>query len=182
MALPRRLELRTVGGRVRLVQRPAAGIERIVDPTTLRWTDVDLAGERPLPAGADRTALDIRARIDVGTADDVGLTVFADANHRTVIGYDAVTGRLYVDRTTGGSEPVGHGFPGRHEAPLVTTDGILDLRIVLDKTSVEVFGGDGEAVITDQVFPPPGADGSSVFAHGGTARLLSLEVRPLEPS
>ncbi|MFF7788138.1 GH32 C-terminal domain-containing protein [Streptomyces sp. NPDC007991] len=45
------------------------------------------------------------------------------------------------------------------------------MRILVDWSAVEVFGGNGEPVITDQVFPAPSSTGAEVFAEGGTATL-----------
>jgi fructan beta-fructosidase len=47
----------------------------------------------------------------------------------------------------------------------------VKLRILLDWSSVEVFGGSGEAVITDQIFPDPAAQGVQVFAENGSVKL-----------
>lgn len=183
MALPRRLELRTVGGQVRLTQEPVHQFSRLSGPPVLRWADQELpAGVRPLPDRARGDALEIRARFDVGTARRVGLHLRTGGGRRTEVGYDADTARAYVDRTDSGDVPVAQAFPGRHDAPLQAPDGKVVLRIVLDRSSVEVFAGHGEAVITDLIFPDPGADGLSLFAAGGTARLESLEVSPLTGS
>jgi sucrose-6-phosphate hydrolase SacC (GH32 family) len=52
----------------------------------------------------------------------------------------------------------------------------LPLRILVDRGSVTVFAGDGEAVLTDQVFPTAGADGVSLFSMDGDARARDLNV------
>jgi levanase len=62
-------------------------------------------------------------------------------------------------------------FPGIQTAPLKAENGKVKLRILVDWSSVEVFGGSGEAVITDQIFPDPSSTGVEVFAEGGTATL-----------
>ena len=53
------------------------------------------------------------------------------------------------------------------------------LRIIVDACSVEVFSGDGLAVITELVFPAPGATGVRLASRGGPARLLSFQAWPL---
>jgi fructan beta-fructosidase len=57
--------------------------------------------------------------------------------------------------------------------------GTVRIRILLDWSSVEVFGGAGEAVITDLIFPDPGSEGVELVAEGGTARLEKLTLRHL---
>ena len=52
----------------------------------------------------------------------------------------------------------------------------MRLEVVVDETSVEVFVGDGEVVLTDQVFPDPASTGLAVFAEGGEAYVRHLAV------
>ena len=49
-------------------------------------------------------------------------------------------------------------FSGGAAATVALTDGKLPLRIVVDGSSVEVFAGDGKAVISSLVFPAAGDD------------------------
>lgn len=52
----------------------------------------------------------------------------------------------------------------------------MKLRILLDWSSVEVFGGSGEAVITDQIFPDPASQGVQVFAENGSVKLERAHI------
>jgi len=52
----------------------------------------------------------------------------------------------------------------------------------VDASSVEVFGNNGECVITDLVFPKSTSDQVEVFAKGGECELLSLKVWPIADS
>ena len=107
--------------------------------------------------------------------------MLGDGNASTVIGYDATTGKVFVDRTNSGNTAFHPAFASIEDAP-VTLDkkGNVTLRIYLDRSSVEVFAQDGLRTITDQVFPNAGADKMALFAEGGTAQLKSLTVTPLE--
>lgn len=89
----------------------------------------------------------------------------------TVIGYDTTTQELYVDRTRSGAVDFNSSFPGVQRAPLKAENGKVKLRILVDWSSVEVFGGNGEAAITDQIFPDPASQGVEVFAENGSAKL-----------
>ena len=52
----------------------------------------------------------------------------------------------------------------------------LDLRVVVDTCSVEVFADSGRVVLTNQVFPAPGATGLRVYAAGDEALLRELRL------
>jgi sucrose-6-phosphate hydrolase SacC (GH32 family) len=44
-------------------------------------------------------------------------------------------------------------YPGRHAGAARWIDGRINLRVVFDRTTIEVFADDGELVISDRVFP-----------------------------
>ncbi|MEU1180133.1 GH32 C-terminal domain-containing protein [Streptomyces sp. NPDC005820] len=181
-SIPREMALRTVDGRIQLTSQPVksvaslrTGKELTVSGTTLTSASRSLAG--PL---ADGKALDIEATFTPGSAERFGLKVRTGADGReTVIGYDTTTQELYVDRTHSGAVGFSSAFPGVQRAPLTTENGKVKLRILVDWSSVEVFGGSGEAVITDQIFPDPDDQGVQVFAENGSVRLDEALVRHL---
>ena len=93
---------------------------------------------------------------------------------------DVAAGTLSIDRTKSGTAAAElAGFPGVHSAPVALRDGRLNLRILVDRSLVEVFAQGGERTISDQVYPTPGSDGLKVFATGGTSTLESLDIREL---
>ncbi len=95
----------------------------------------------------------------------------------TVIGYDATTSQIYIDRTKSGAAAASmNGFYGVQSAPLALVDGRLTLRVLVDNSIVEVFAEDGERVLTDLVYPAMGSNGLKLFAEGGTAALEGITV------
>ena len=93
----------------------------------------------------------------------------------TLVGYNVAAGEVFVDRTKSGQVSFSNLFPSRETAPLPAKNGRVELHIFVDWSSVEVFGGDGQTVITDQIFPMPSSDGLALFANGGTAK-ASLRI------
>ncbi|MBS0263421.1 MAG: GH32 C-terminal domain-containing protein, partial [Planctomycetes bacterium] len=88
---------------------------------------------------------------------------------------------IYVDRTKSGNVAFHPAFAGRHSGPLTPDkQGRIRLRIFVDASSVEVFGNDGETVITDLVFPPDDHDRIEFFATGGPSRVASCQVYKLQ--
>jgi fructan beta-fructosidase len=74
--------------------------------------------------------------IDLPASGIVGLNGF------TTVGYNADKQSIFIDD---------------YEAPYVPTDGTLHLKVVVDRSSVELFTGDGTRCITVAAFPPVGA-------------------------
>ena len=136
-----------------------------------------MAGRRALPIEGD--ALDVEVELRVGTATTAGLAVRVGEGEETLVGYDTAERRLFVDRTRSGRSDFHPAFAARHSGPLALEDGLLRLRVLVDRSSVEAFGGDGRTVISDRVFPRPTSRGTALFAEGGAAELVSLRAWPL---
>ena len=175
MSVPREVGLRTVDGRPQLVQQPVASLDTLETGQRQTESNTTITGERTLTKRGD--VLDIRATLRPGSASRMGLKVLTNANgDETVVSYDVAAGTLSIDRTKSGAAAAAlAGFPGVHSAPVALRDGRLNLRILVDRSLVEVFAQDGERTIADQVYPTPGSDGLKVFAdrrqrHAGNAR------------
>ncbi|MNR45361.1 Levanase precursor [compost metagenome] len=54
------------------------------------------------------------------------------------------------------------------------------MNLFIDRSSVEVFAGDGAVVMTDLIFPESGSSGIELFAAGGNVRIRTLRVFHLQ--
>ncbi|NYI99672.1 levanase [Nocardioides thalensis] len=181
MALPREVELVSTPQGPRLAQQVVDEIAPLRSPRD-RWSAKKrtITGTTTLPVTGDVVQVD--ARIRLGSADAAGLSVLGGSESATRIGYDARRGELLVDRTDSGDTDFHPAFPSVERAPVALENGVLTIRVYVDRASVEVFTADGRTTITDQVFPEVGADDIGLWAEGGTAHLERLTVTPLERS
>ena len=180
MALPRRVELVTTPTGPRLRQSVVPELAgRLATDAAVRRDGATLDGVTPLDVAA--TAAHISVTLTPGTASTCGLRLLGDDEHGTLVGYDARTGRVFVDRSAGRDPGVGDAFLSRDEAPLpaTATDGPVHLDVYIDGGSVEVFAADGLRTITQLQFPPSGAGRIDGFATDGVAELVSLTVTPI---
>jgi fructan beta-fructosidase len=179
--LPRACGLAFVEGEVRLLQRPVGLRSSLREPRpVLEMRDTLLReGITPLPEAAHGEALEILVEFTVASAERFGLHLRDNGRQRTVVGYDSRSDSLFIDRTASGNVEFHDAFPAIHQGPLVAEDGRVRLRIYLDTASVEVFGGRGECVLTDQIFPDDDSRACSLFAEGGDVTLRYLHVTPL---
>jgi levanase len=177
-SIPRDVGLDALDGNVQLVQRPIPELRELRQGESNNENMLINAGTTALSAKGD--ALEIIAEFQVGTASQFGLKVrTGSGGEETLVGYDAPGGEVFVDRTKSGQSSFSNVFAGRQTAPLPAENGRVKLHIFVDWSSVEVFGGDGQTVITDQIFPMPSSDGLALFADGGNAKLVSLHIWPL---
>ena len=62
------------------------------------------------------------------------------------------------------------------EAPLTPVDGKVKLQILVDRTSIEVFGNEGRVTMASLFLPLPRDKNVSLMVRGGSAKIISLEV------
>ena len=176
MAVPRIVTLATGDAGVQLIQEPVP-MSAWRGGSSWSATDHHLpVGTTALPAAACGDQLVIRAELEPGIAERVGLRVRVGEGERTIVGYDVPTGVIYVDRRDSGRSDFHPDFAAVHTAPLPLRDGRVSLTVLVDRASVEVFGNDGEASITDQIFPSTDSTGVELFAEGGSALARCLTV------
>ena len=175
MTVPRTVSLATTPAGVRLVQRPVEELDgRRGEPQ--RWRGV--VSDKQAAPEFSGAVLDIVAEFRLGSATSFGLDVFVGDSGRTRVGYDVGEQELFVDRTKSGSTLVSPSFPARHAAELLPDGDVVRLRLLIDRSTVEVFGGRGETVLTDLVLPDAG-EVVRPFAEGGEVELTSLELFPV---
>ena len=179
MSLPRRIALAERDGRHLLVQRPVealvpVGDDHLVETRTGEVTAQDVTGE--LVAGSAIEVPDAyRVRVTTGGGHVTVRLGFGDDASVTVA-HDPDAGTLTVDRSAAGARPNDR-FTGVHVAPLETA-GRLDLDIVVDRSSVEVFADQGAVVFTELVFPPAG--GRTVSITGADTVVGEIRLDALD--
>jgi sucrose-6-phosphate hydrolase SacC (GH32 family) len=100
-----------------------------------------------------------------------------------VIGYDATAQRVFVDRMNSGDISFNSLFPGIYYASLrPDSQGKITIRVLLDGSSVEVFGGQGESVITAQIFPGDDNQAVSLFSDVNAFKAVSVTVKNVASS
>jgi fructan beta-fructosidase len=157
MSFPVELTLRSFPEGIRLCRNPIDELNNL-RVAQQRWRDLEMGpGSTPLEISGD--LLDIRAEIEPRGAERFGFTI-----HNHEISYSNDARILRVDGT---------------EAPLKQASTVLRLRILVDRSSIEVFAGDGQVTISNVVLTEP-VHRTVVLNADGKVRLVSLEVNQLE--
>ncbi len=159
MSLPRIIRLDDNGN---LLQTPAPEIASLRGKS-LKAGKMVVASESKVIPGAEGDAIEVIAEFEPGDCKAFGLKLrcSGDGQNALVLRHDRE--RLNVAGTDI-PIPLGDG-PGR-----------LRLHVFLDKSVMEVFVNDGRACVTRVVYPGQNDLGLEVFAEGGRATLLSLDV------
>lgn len=181
MSLPRELGLNSTGEGYRITQKPVAEL-RELRKDSLRVEDMTIGSDTVnKDIKFDGKAYELLVEFDAGDAKKFGLKLRkGENNEETIVGYDVKNTSLFVDRTRSGNVDFDSTFAGVEEAPLTLNKNRVRMHVFVDWSSVEVFAGEGEVVITDRIFPSPESGGLEVFSEGGTAKIVSMDIWNLE--
>ena len=125
--------------------------------------------------GVRGNVIRLRLTLEPGTARRAGVKLFVGGQHETVVAYDRAQGLLTVDRSRSGLP-----FTGREEEVNLRRCAVgsleaLNLELLLDVSTLEVFADGGRHVMTANVYPDPTDQDVVFFAEGGTAAFRSIE-------
>jgi len=155
MGIPVELKLRATEAGLQLFALPVAELQtlrvasKVIEPRALH------PGDDPLK-GVQGELLDIAAELTVGDANEMGFDL-----RGVKLSYDVHRQELScLDK----------------KAPLAAQGGRIRLRLLVDRTSVDIFGNDGRLYMPMGMSIVEGNRSVQVYAMGGSARIESLEV------
>lgn len=131
--------------------------------------------------GFDKELQELEITVQAGNATQIGVKVDCseDGREQTVIYYDDSEKRLKFDTRRSG---LGFGRKVVESAPFKLRKGeILKLRVFIDKSIVEVYANDRQA-IARSVYPTLGGTGVKLFAKGGDVKILAIKRWEIMPS
>ncbi|MDB6040883.1 MAG: sacC [Verrucomicrobiales bacterium] len=159
MGLPVELTLRTTEDGPRLLANP------VKEYTGLRANSRSVKaqplnpGENPL-AEITGELLDLNVEFEPGMATELGFKL-----RGVPVNYSIVKQEIACEG---------------QKAELKPVDGKIRLRLMLDRTSIDIFGNDGRLYMSAGVIVPSENRSMEVFAKGGAAQINSLEVHELK--
>ena len=152
MTVPRDLSLRNVGAELYVASVPSPELKKIQSPS-VTWANVPLF--RPFILRTKEASLGVPCRIDASlhVGADFSIVLSNDQNEQTVIGYNKATNQFYIDRTHSGNTSFHKEFAAKHVSPRLVNGYKMNLTLVMDVSSIELFADDGLTVMTEIVFP-----------------------------
>lgn len=134
------------------------------DPGTDRFRALD----------GDCVELKLRFAYEENSKFTIRLRGSVDGTEYTSIEVDTEKKELHMDRSASGEGKLKDSF-----CPFREKDGQLDLHIFVDHSSIEVFVNDGEAVMTNRIYPSPDSIHADLFMSKGACTLVKAEAYAL---
>jgi sucrose-6-phosphate hydrolase SacC (GH32 family) len=159
MGFPCELKLRTFPEGIRMTRQPVKEIETLYGQEH-GWSQETLRPGENLLKGLGGELWDIRAEVELGEATEFGFKIRGEK-----VAYRVKEKKLEALGASG---------------PLEVKDGRLQVRVLVDRASLEVFGNEGKVSLTSCFVPKAEEKGLEVYCNGGNVRVVSLKVHELK--
>ena len=160
MTFPVVLTLHATEDGPRIFANPVEEIEKLYAKEH-EWTNVAIPADDSVPAlGIEGELFDIEAVLDIGDAEELGLSIRGEE-----IVYHPKEEQLVF---------------GEQTAPLKASDGSIRLRCIVDRTSVEIFANGGQIYMPCKLRADDDNKTIAAFARDGAAEIRSIKLRELE--
>jgi len=152
MTIPRELKLQHLGKDILIAAEPVRELTNIqskpiiISNLKINKT-IDMAGIVQKPT------LPCRLNLNFEEVKDFSLIVSNDMGEELIIGYDKKQHQYFIDRSKSGKTTFQKEFAARHVAPRFTDRAKMNISLLIDASSVELFADDGLTVMTAIFFP-----------------------------
>ncbi len=151
MTIPRELDVKDVEGQLYLTSNPIAELSgRMKEPKQIG--SVNVKKEYDLSPKIDFRSATFSLQLTDAEAKDFSIVLDNEVGDEMVIGFDIKSNQYYIDRTKSGKIDFEAGFGKRSFAPRIAS-GPINLTLIADMTSVELFADGGLTNMTGIFFP-----------------------------
>jgi fructan beta-fructosidase len=150
--IPRELKLIKVGSGYRVAAMPVKELDSYAQkPLTLANT----VAKKPLGLGPAAGNMVFPCKVDLVSTNPENLTfkLSNENGEEVLVGYDKTINRFYIDRSRAGKKYFHKEFAAKHTAPRFAAGKSLQMTLILDVASVELFGDGGLTTMTSVFFP-----------------------------
>jgi len=176
MTVARELKLVTKGEELVLASYPVEELEKLRVEEVV-FDNLVVENEQVVDSflGQNNGAYELTMMLDASDADVAGLTLFNSKGESIDISISLSKGEMYMDRSNSGLTDFNDRFKAVTFAPVEKKEK-YELRILVDKASVEIFEGKGSTVMTNVVFPTEPYNRLKFYTKGGATLVQDLKI------
>ncbi|MDY5637696.1 MAG: DUF4980 domain-containing protein [Parabacteroides sp.] len=119
---------------------------------------------------------EILMNVDAKRSKQLKMTLANKAQEKVTIIYDVEKETISFDRTQSGIVDFSQDFPAVTVTPTYENDGSVNIRLFIDRSSMELFEQEGRFVMTNLVFPTSPYTTLSFQAEEGSAKVNNLQI------
>lgn len=182
--IPREVKLRKVKEKIRIFQEPIIELEKLRIAKT-KLENLTLNKNTSICLCDNKTndgfnMFEIVGEFEIKDAEEFGFNLYKSVKHKTVVGYDVINKKVFIDRRKSGNVDFSKDFPALQEGELECSNNSIRIHVFLDVSCIEAFFNEGEVTITSLVFPKKIDCNIEVYAKGGSVSIRKLNVYKLK--
>jgi fructan beta-fructosidase len=182
LTIPRNLSLVNTGDSAYgflLASKPIERVERLE-----KWVgsehDKNIALSKPFVINRKHGIKPSRIQLNLDTARSFEIVLSNSQQEELIIGYDHVKHQYFMDRSKSGITNFHPDFAAKHVAPRFTNAPKMNLDIIIDKASIELFADNGLTVMTDLYFSKKPYTKIAIRSTDKKTKLTSFQLNPLK--
>lgn len=178
-SVPRDLELFTRNGQTYLSSLPSPEVLKLRGKAQKKGSfKVDRSHEINQLLANNNGTYELEIKFKNNNADVMSLQLFNSKGEEVELYYNLLDNRFTMDRRNSGQTSFSKTFASATIAP-ISAQKEYTLRLLIDRSSIEAFDGNGEFVMTNLVFPEEPYNRISFNAKGGSFTVTSFTVYDL---
>jgi fructan beta-fructosidase len=178
MTIARELKMRHIGNDILVTSLPVKELSVIKSkPVILK--NLSLTNKGTSVNARGKTQIPCLINLTMDQATDFSIVLSNNLGEEVQVGFDKATNQYFIDRTKSGKIDFNKEFAARHFAPRFSMNPKMNLTLVIDVSSVELFADDGLSVMTEIFFPNKPFDQVRI-ASPGKAVIKQLEYSALK--
>ena len=178
MTIPRELKIKHSGDEILVASEPVKELSSIEEKPVIA-RNILVNKNFDIAQKIKRPAFPCRLNLAIDSAADFSVILSNDIGEQIVIGYDKNDNQYYIDRTKSGKTDFQKDFAKVHTAPRFSEDPKLNLSLIIDVSSLELFADDGLTAMTEIFFPNKPYDKINIQTKG-KVMINKLEYRRLK--
>jgi fructan beta-fructosidase len=152
MTIPRELKLKHAGNNIYVASEPVAELKKI-ETNEIKVENILIDKNYDLSKKIGAIKLPCQINLNMNQPKDFSLSISNDNNEEVVVGYDKKQNHYFIDRTHSGKHDFHKDFAAKHIAPRLSKSDKINLTLVIDVSSIELFADDGLSIMTEIFFP-----------------------------
>jgi len=178
MTLPRELSLINTSNGYQVYSSPVSEFESLRGELT-SLKNLTVNNEKEIQGTFDPSQSEYNLSVDLNktTATSFGIKFQNDLGEYFTIQLNKNDGKMYVDRTHSSTNKFSEDFyKNIHSAPMNFNKENIDIRLIMDAASAEIFINDGALNFTSIFFPTKKFDKVSLLTENGSLTLSQLNI------
>lgn len=179
MTVPREFKLVKTASGYTLFNYPSPEVDKLRKESR-EFEEITVDGERNIDNICENCngAFELTFDVEKVTSDVFGFKLYNNKGEFTDIYFNLSEKKIWFDRKNSGKIDFSEMFPVQVYAPLETKDK-YQIRILVDKASIEFFEGNGQVSMTNIIFPSEPYSRLSFYDKGGECHITNLKVYKL---